>query len=156
MYYTPEITIRFWSKAILTANDDLCWIWQRGKDKFGYGRFKFGESTQYANRIAWQLTYGEIPSGLKVLHTCDNPSCINPKHLFLGTTLDNNRDRAIKGRNAWGEKNGNHKFTVEQVRYIRQRYAQGGISVRELGREVGMSKAQVSKIINRNCWNDLD
>lgn len=87
---------RFWSKVNIT---DLlsCWEWTGFKNK-GYGQLEFRGKTQRAHRVVWMLIYGEIPDGLCVLHHCDNPSCCNPAHLFLGTMLDNNRDMIKKGR----------------------------------------------------------
>jgi len=77
--------------------DGDCWEWTGFKQK-GYGRFMFQGRKLFAHRVAWELTKGQIPSDLHVLHTCDNPPCCNPEHLWLGTQADNNRDRDEKGR----------------------------------------------------------
>lgn len=91
---------RFWSKVKILGDDD-CWEWQKAKHGLGYGAFRISHPVRMvvAHRFAWELTYGEIPIGLCVLHACDNPSCCNPKHLFLGTRTDNNRDKFAKERN---------------------------------------------------------
>lgn len=89
---------RFWSK-VLKGTDQECWLWNASRIKDGYGKFSVSGVYQQSHRISWQLTNGPIPDGLCVLHRCDNPPCVNPNHLFLGTNLDNVRDMFAKGRN---------------------------------------------------------
>ena len=76
-----------------------CWEWQRCTNKYGYGNLKFEKKTVIAHRLAYKLANDFLPNELCVLHRCDNPKCVNPGHLFLGTRKDNNRDREAKGRN---------------------------------------------------------
>lgn len=75
-----------------------CVEWQGGRDKDGYGQTVVGGRKQRAHRVAWERIHGPIPAGMKVLHKCDNPPCVNPGHLFLGTQADNVRDCWDKGR----------------------------------------------------------
>lgn len=96
---------RFWGFVDKTAGPDACWPYMRYRHGHGstagngYGSFPIGEKGKYqANRVAWMLTNGDIPDGMHVLHTCDNPSCCNPSHLRLGTHQDNMRDMIAKGR----------------------------------------------------------
>jgi hypothetical protein len=86
---------RFWNKV---ERGDGCWEWRGAKSRFGYGRFIVGRNNRLAHRVAWAATRGEIPVGMNVCHRCDNPSCVNPDHLFLGTQRDNVRDMHEKGR----------------------------------------------------------
>lgn len=95
--FTPN---EFW-RHVVKGHPYRCWIWQGTVlEHNGYGSFWYPpqQQTTVCHRIAWMLTHGDIPHGLKVLHRCDNPICVNPKHLFLGTQLDNMRDMAAKGR----------------------------------------------------------
>jgi len=152
--YTSKDYIRFWSKVNIALDSDSCWNWKASINRHGYGQFTQKSKVVKAHRVAWILTYGKIPDGLHVLHTCDNRACCNPKHLFLGTNKDNVDDREQKGRNKImrGESNGNSKLTISQVEYIRARYAAGGISQQKLAEETGIDQTQVSNIIRRKVW----
>jgi hypothetical protein len=86
---------RFWKKVNKTST---CWEWTAYKLFNGYGRFSINGKTDYAHRISWQFATGKYPKGKQVLHTCDNPACVKPDHLFLGTLKDNMVDRNKKGR----------------------------------------------------------
>lgn len=91
-------TEKFWRQVNKATG---CWLWMGYLSPQGYGVFKLGESRCRAHRYAWILTHGDIPEGRLVCHHCDNPTCVNPSHLFLGSHKDNIRDAISKGRMAW-------------------------------------------------------
>jgi len=142
---------RFWSKV---EKADGCWLWTAYCGKWGYGSFCVGDSMVLAHRVSYELAYGPIPDGLDVLHRCDNPPCVRPEHLFLGTDLDNARDMDSKGRRrpSPGERNGNSKLSYEQVTEIRGLYAGGGWSWRKLARQFGVSHHQIGLIVRGRSW----
>ncbi len=139
---------RFWTKGGKTAT---CWDWTGLRSHAGYGHFRFRGGIRRAHRVAWELTRGPIPDGLCVLHSCDNPSCVRPDHLFLGTNADNIRDKTVKGRAAKGEINGNAKLTAEQVRAIRSDKR----LEREIAADFGIVRSHVRAIKAREKWAHL-
>ena len=146
---------RFWEKVDKREVDE-CWNWQAGKDKKGYGEF----DSWRAPRFSWTLANGQIPEGLYVCHHCDNPSCVNPKHLFLGTPLDNSRDGLTKGLSAKlsqkGEKNPSAKLTANQVREIRFIYQGGDISCGKLAPMFGVDRITIYEIVTRKNWKEVE
>lgn len=135
-----------------------CLIWDHGKD--GYGRAFVnlpGKPGATTARIVWEQNKGPIPEGMCVCHTCDNRSCVNPEHLWLGTVADNNADMSSKGRVgiSRGEANGNAKLTEEQVREIRKRYAEGGVAQWDLAVEYGVSSTPISYAIRGRNWKHV-
>lgn len=93
-----SVSDRFWSKVDRSGGPDSCWLWRGNLTPLGYGRVGYAGRVVLAHRMAWELSVDDIPAGLWVLHRCDVPGCVNPAHLFLGTALDNARDRDVKGR----------------------------------------------------------
>tara|TARA_Y100000310_G_scaffold296274_1_gene328390 strand:+ start:228 stop:704 length:477 start_codon:yes stop_codon:yes gene_type:complete len=135
-----------------------CWEWQASKKKFGYGQFG-NPYHETAHRVAYEMFVGMVPDGKCVLHTCDNPSCVNPTHLWIGTQAENIADMMSKGRqrtgDVRGEKNGQARLRVEDVREIRRR-AKDGETHRALAQAFGLShSAVVTNIVNRKRWKSI-
>lgn len=150
--YTAKDVERFWSKVDLAKVDEefACWEWTAYTNKSGYGTTWWRGHMKLAHRAVYELAFGEPPADLCVLHHCDRPSCCNPNHMFLGTNADNVRDKVQKGRqfSPRGERHGSCKLSDALVAVIRQRYAQGGISQRQLAREFDVHQSQVWRIVN--------
>lgn len=144
---------RFWGK-VEKKSDDECWEWKGAKLSHGYGAFNIGVRRISTHRFSWEIHYGEIPPGMLVCHKCDNPPCVNPKHLFLGTDTDNQRDKYLKGRCARGEKNNHAKLTEDDVRKIRELLASGK-SARSIAPIFGVRHAAILTIKDRKNWGWL-
>jgi hypothetical protein len=138
---------RFWSKV---ARGSECWVWTAGRDEYGYGAFIAPGLGQRAHRVAWGLDNG--PAGdLDVLHHCDNPPCVRPSHLFLGTQADNVRDCKSKNRQAKGTDLPQSKLTPDRVRAVRAARASGQ-AYEQIARENGVSRRLVFMIVRRTVW----
>ncbi len=149
------VVSRFWSKVDRASS---CWLWTAGADEDGYGKFVPAHHEQVrAHRFSWMLRFGPIPDGLMVLHNCpdgDNPRCVNPAHLWLGTNADNQKDRLAKGRSSYGERQGAHKLTADAVAQIRAECA-GGATKISLARKHGVSPSNIRRIVAGETWRHL-
>lgn len=163
-YYqrNKPLNIKFWEKVEMTSIND-CWMWKASKNKKGYGNFyvSIGNSKDkhiLAHRMAYILWnhLNEIPDGLQVLHRCDNPSCCNPAHLFLGTNQDNMNDMMQKGRR--GDKSGEHnsqaKLTSEDV-FLMRNMRKMGMTYEKIAIEFGLHLSTVADICNGKSWKHL-
>lgn len=140
------------------ANPEGCWPWTGATDQHGYGKVCALPIGKYlkAHRIAWMLANLQpIPAGMVVRHQCDNPACVRPDHLLIGTQADNCSDASSRGRarGGHGEGHRNAKLTWEIVREIRRRRAEGE-SCAALGREYGVGRDQVSRICTGKVWTE--
>lgn len=159
---SPE---RFWVN--LDKLESGCWKW-KGTPMIegGYGRLRIPGGIIKAHRWAWQLINGAIPDGMMVCHTCDNPICVNPEHLFLGTAYDNMRDMADKGRAAGSTRKGEAHpmalITWEQAREMRRRYgytgsykrAPNGVTQKQLAEEFGVNVSLVRAVVTGDTWKE--
>jgi len=130
-----------------------CWEWTGAISSGGYGSISDGTTNVTAPRISFRLHRGPIRDGLCVLHHCDNPACVNPDHLFLGTHADNAADRNSKGRTSKGELHTISKLTDDDVRKIRalsDNRTQAG-----LAKQFGVSQPNISRILSMSTWKHL-
>jgi hypothetical protein len=139
---------------------DGCWGWNGGKNAHGYGRMHVrGHSIQSAHRASYVLFVGPITPGMNVCHTCDNPECSNPDHLFLGSHRDNMQDCIRKGRFVHvshnGESNGRAKLTPEIVKMLRLEYRKGMFNASRYARELGVSDVAVALAAKGVTWKDV-
>jgi len=148
---------RFWRYVNKT---DTCWLWTGCTRNFGYGVINLGGKhgkAERAHRLSWILHNGPIPEKMFVCHHCDNPLCVRPDHLFLGTPAANNHDMAMKGRydkvkRPKGERHGRSKLTDADVLSIRAAYDVPVVTITTLGEEYGVSAQTIYRIILGNTW----
>jgi hypothetical protein len=153
-----DIKGRFWAMVDRSGGPAACWLWMGARTPEGYGYrvvVKPYATRRVASRMAYEFTHGPIPPRMCVCHRCDNPPCVNPAHLFLGTNADNAADRAAKGRTTHGEQSHLSRLTADQVRAIRGRYMTGGVSMRQLAREYGVDRRTISLILRRATWRHI-
>jgi hypothetical protein len=144
---------RFMDKVIPEPNSG-CWLWTATVDGCGYGLFGVGGrgNSKRAHRVSYEMFKGPIKDGLKICHRCDNPSCVNPDHLFCGTDADNMADRGIKNRTAKGVKNGKSILNDELVKFIRNDTR----SERTIAAEIGVSRGTVNAVRSGKTWGHVE
>jgi hypothetical protein len=141
---------RFEHRAMPEPNSG-CWLWLGALNKKGYGIVNSGRGSNLAHRVSFLLYKGEIPTNMKVLHRCDNPCCVNPEHLFLGTPADNSEDMITKGRSSYGEKHYNAKLTEQDVLST----LNSGESSGSLAAHFSVSVWAIHDVRNNRTWKHL-
>lgn len=157
----PTLEERFWAKVEKT---EACWLWTSTvvSEAFPYGQisdaYKGKKRTRLAHRLSYEMHYGAIPDDLKVLHSCDNPRCVNPIHLWLGTSLDNARDCVQKQRHVAlrGAEHANARLTEENVRDIKQSYKKRVVTLEMLARKYDVSPSTVHYILQGKLWRHVE
>lgn len=148
---------RFWGHAQPKGANE-CWPWHGARNVGGYGAANRHAINVPAHRMSYEINIGPIADGMKICHTCDNPPCVNPEHLFTGTQQDNLRDMERKGRRSGGALRGEHnpasKLTEESVRDIRAALSSGVIQ-RDLADKYGVTQAVISQIKRRASWKHV-
>lgn len=153
-YYCKDLC-RFESKFDKGAVNE-CWIWKFGKDSDGYGNFwrlSVGDSVR-AHRFSYESYVGPIPPGLVICHTCDNPSCVNPNHLFPGTSLENTVDAKLKGRMCKGSRCHSALLTEETALEAKS-YLSQGCRGADIAAFLGVSKSTIYKLKNGKSWKHV-
>lgn len=147
--YNTDAEKRFWSKVNKTEDVETCWTWKGTPSKDGYGQFKYHCKHKRPNRFLWESLHGTIPEGMIIMHSCDNPSCVNPEHLNLGTHQDNAIDREKKKRRKIIPF---AKLNQLQVDNIRQLYETGQHYQYELAKMFNVGTLTINRIIRRKTW----
>lgn len=131
-----------------------CWIWLKSKNNIGYGQAYNGIKIVKAHRLSYEKFIDKIPIGSCVCHKCDNPACVNPDHLFLGTMADNIKDRDIKGRSngCRGENHPKSKLTKYKVKKIRELYLTKSYDQPTLAKRYNVSQVLISNIVHKKVW----
>lgn len=143
----------FWRYA--TAGDpNTCWVWEKAPSGFGYGVVCFRQAKLPAHRVSYELHHGPIPDGMLVCHRCDNPACVNPAHLFLGTDADNFADMNAKGRRAHGERSSSAKLTEQDVIEIRE-MRKFGLLYKEIAVLYGVDRETIGSIVRMDTWKHV-
>jgi len=141
----------FWVYVNKTAG---CWLWAAGSSA-GYGVFHVKRKVMRAHRVAYILANGSIPKGLLVCHSCDNPLCVNPDHLWVGTQKDNMKDAREKGRTRKGENHGASRLNDNIIQIIRNDYSAGRMNQPELAKRFNVSQKNISKVVRRETWRHV-
>lgn len=149
------IDSRFWAKVNKIEDENSCWEWIKVNRHDGYGSIFFRGRNRVAHRVSWIINIGEIPENMYVCHKCDNPACVRPSHLFLGTHQDNMDDMVKKGRSHLGEAQGISKLTKEIVLKIRSEYIPRKVTMDYLAEKYNVTQGCIWSILRGKSWKHI-
>ncbi len=156
------VSERFWSGC--TRKESGCWEWNRSRNSHNYGRFSVGQKTYSAHRYAMVFLFGSIPDGMFVCHRCDNPCCVSPFHLYIGTRWQNARDMVTRNRHRWkrarrldiaGENSMFAVLTEAKVLAMRRMYVPHEVGFQLIAKKFGVSKRAAMSAIKGKTWKHI-
>lgn len=153
MELPEQIYIDHFHKQV--TKTDTCWLWTGYRAKGGHGQFRFKSKNHYVHRLAYLFHHKTIDDSLCVCHKCDNPICVNPDHLFLGTMSENMKDKIAKNRHAKGDNGMLSILSEDNVIEIMRLYKTGQYSQAQLGRRFKIGQTQISRIVNGHRWGHI-
>lgn len=148
---------KFWSRVSPPSDKKACWTWLGTVASTGYGIIWIGGKSggyEGAHRVSWIIHFERIPKGKWILHKCDNPICVNPRHLYAGTHFENNRDRRLRGRACRGELHPKSKLTASAVKFIRRR-RRSQVGALTLSRKFNVSASLIWSVWYRASWKHV-
>jgi hypothetical protein len=143
-------------RYFMPGNPDECWSWQgNSRSSLGYGKLTANNKRYSAHRVSYEIHYGPIPEGMSVCHHCDNPICVNPHHLFLGTQADNMRDASRKNRTTKGSRSKSAKLKESDIMEIRRLHHLEGMPQPTIAKRFNVTRSCIAHVIQGNSWNHV-
>lgn len=153
MIFTDDLIKKFFDRICITKGG--CWWWLGNKTRAGYGVISHLKYKIYAHRVSWFLYQGYDPGKLFICHRCDNPACVNPEHLFIGTQKDNSDDKLRKNRQAHGDKLSG-KLSVDDVIEIKRLYDNEELDQLQLASKYNVNQSTISRIVKGKTWTFIN
>lgn len=154
-FKTKDLTKERIEDCVQIVSESGCWVWTGSINNYGYGELTSHKKRYAAHRVSYSLYKGDIPDGLLVCHTCDNPCCVNPNHLFLGTPKQNQQDMKRKRRSTIGNTNPQAKLTEDDVATIRKLH-RNGLMQKDIAEKFAVTRSCICVILKGKTWKHVE